>query len=151
MQIGKESARPGSLAADALADLVVLQEFAQDRDRALQRLFGQRLGRSHLRDELIRLVVIDFGLGQSRSLRAYQKACAPIGSASATREACRMMSDLGLFVLASVPRDKSRSATLVLPTQRLVDWYSAQMPKMLDQVQLVMERRGLSIVPNDQS
>lgn len=140
-------ATPGTLNDEALEDLITLQGFIEDRYETLQRLIGRRLGRSQLRDELIRMVVIDFGRGVQRNMAAYQRLCLHLGSVSATRGELHLLADVRLFALVVLP--DNRRSTLVLPTQRLIDWYSEQMPGLLEQVQLVVGRRGFSIVRND--
>ena len=119
----------GSLPPDVLADLVALRNFLEGRDRALEVLIGRKLPRSHLRDELIRMVVIEFGFDRSRTIADYQKACAHLGGHAAVRGELHLMGESGLVMF--------------MPQKR-AEWYSTQMPRLMDEVRKFVEAREAS-------
>jgi hypothetical protein len=71
-------AATGSLPASVLGDLVALRNFLEGRDWTMASLFGLKLARSNLRNELIRMIVIKFGFGRLRSIAHYQRMCASL-------------------------------------------------------------------------
>ena len=138
---GMKLAARGSLQADILADLVALRRFYEARDRAFDALVGRKLPRSHLREELLRMVVIEFGFGQLRTVAHYEKVCAPLGSSAAIRGELHLLAELGLVLY--LPAETDRKALQVGPTQTLVDWYASQMPQLMRDVeQFVSARRA---------
>ena len=134
-----QAARPGSLNAEILADLQVYREFMDDRDRALVSLYGKRLLRSQLRDDLVRAVLIQFGNDQIRNISFYQKTLSHLGSQSVIRTEVLNLVGFGLFLFRDAPAD--RRSALVVPTQRLVDWYSTHMPALYDELRRFMTVR----------
>ena len=131
-------ASPGSLSGEVLSDLRVYREFLADRERAMLGLYGKRLPRSQVRDDLIRAVLVQFGAGQTHNISFYQRTLAHVGSQTAVRMEMSRLVDLGLLLVEA--GDGDRRAALVVPTQRLVDWYCTQMPRLYDEV-----RRFLSL------
>ena len=129
---GSERALPGSLHHEAFADLRVYREFLDNRDRAMLGLYGKRLPRSQLRDHLVRAVLIEFGGGHVRNMSFYQKGLAHAGSQSAVRNEIARLVEVGLLVLDQAGDD--RRAAEVVPTQKLVDWYSMQLPRLYDEI-----------------
>ena len=128
-------AEPGSVAADVLADLILLREFFANRDLALARLLGSRGGHVRLRDEMLRLAVIEFGQGRTRNLAFFVFECSALGSTSAVRNEIRRLAMFGCLNLRDDVLD-TRS-TLVVPTEKLVRWYCQQMPRATDEVQRI--------------
>ncbi len=132
----------GSLQADVLADLVALRRFVDARDRALDSLFGRKLARSYLRDELLRMVVIEFGFGRMRTIAHYQKACPHLGTSAAVRGELHLLAELGLIIY--LPSESDRNALQIGPSQKLIDWYSGQMPQLMDEVEQFVSARKAS-------
>ena len=132
-------AEPGSLNLEALADLVVMREFLDNRDRLLEKLYGRKLPRSQLRDNLIRSVVIEFGLGHVRHLMFYQKGLLHFGSRTAIRNEVARLESLGLVTMA-IGEDDRRTAEVV-PTRKLIEWYSTYMPALYVDVRAFLASR----------
>lgn len=125
-------AEPGSLNAEALADLVVYQQFIRGRDKALHQLYGKRLPRSILRDELLIIVIIEFGRGKTHQISYYQRCLHELGSSTTIRSELDRLAGLELLILQLGVSD--RRTAEVVPAQRLVDWYSNQMPRLRKEV-----------------
>jgi hypothetical protein len=123
-----QEAPPGSLEAGPLNDLIVLRQFELNRDKVLARLFGVKLRRSRLREEMLRILVIEFGLGHTRQVSFFIKECKALGSASAVRLEISRLCSLGLTILRDDPED-ARSARVV-PTQKIISFYNTQMPRI---------------------
>ncbi len=136
-------ATSGSLSAEALADLIALRKFFETRENALELLFGRKLNRSPIRDELMRLIAIEFGFGRNRSFDFYRRTCAHVDSSSEIERELYLLEELAIVILS--PSDKDRRTLLVLPSKRLIDWYSRVMPPLMEEVKLVIEARSASI------
>ena len=139
---GFEPARPGSLDKEAFADLVTFRDFLDDRDQVMTGLYGAKLPRSSVRDTLVRAILIEFGSGRVRHVAFYQRGLAYLGTSSAVRTEIALLHRLGLVVLAAQGTDGR--VTTVVPAQRLVDWYSATMPKLYDEIRRFLALRASS-------
>jgi hypothetical protein len=134
---------PGSLPPQVLRDLVLLRDFFEARDKAMQSLFGVTLRRSHLRDALIRGVLIEFGYGRLRHVSFYQAQCAALAGRSSVQEEIRNL--VGLRVLLTRPDPENVSALLVAPTTSLVTFYSERMTSLAEEVdKIFVARRDVS-------
>ncbi len=60
-------------------------------------LFGRKLARSHLCDDLLRMT-FEFGFGRLRTIARYQRACAHLGSASSVRGELHLLAEFGLLL-----------------------------------------------------
>ena len=131
---------PGTLDPGVLADLVALRNFLENRERALEGLFGQSLPRSPLRDELIRTMVIEFGFGRLHTKAHYRRKCAHFGQPADVIAEMERLANNGLAVF--LPGGGHHEAWHIAPSQKLVDWYSHQMPRLMTEVQKHMSARG---------
>ena len=138
---GDRSPSPlGMLSEESLADLELYREFLRCRDLSFRQFLGRNLPRSHLRDELIREVMIEYGRGRLHGISYYQRMARHLGSPTATRNELLLLADLGVVVIGGNAED--RRVAMVQPTVRLVYWYSQQLPKLADEVlRLIKERR----------
>ena len=135
-----QPAMPGTLRPGVLADLVGLRSFLDGRDRQLEVLFNSKLPRSHLRDELIRMVVIEFGFGRLRSLAHYRRSCKHLGTPGETVRELHRLVEHGLAVL--LPGERNHRVWHIAPSQRLVDWYSSQLPRFMAEVEAYLRSRA---------
>jgi hypothetical protein len=133
-------AAAGSMTAVVLADLRIVQSFMTARDQALQGLLGRRSYRNHVREEIIRSVVIEFGSDRVQGISFYQRELANYGSSNAIRDEIRKLVTLGVLFVAPNPADKR--ATQVFPTRKLVNWYLTVMPRISDEINAIIDRRG---------
>lgn len=138
-------AEAGSLAAEALADLIALRKFVEARDNALESLLGGTLKRSPIRDELMRLIVIEFGFGRVRNVAFYTRTCAHVDNSSEVERELYLLDELRVVILT--PGGKDGRTLDVVPTKKLVDWYSRVMPPLMEEARLVIESRSTSIRP----
>ena len=125
----------GSLEPRVLVDLRFLRTFLEARDRAFLRLLGRSVHRSHLRDEIVRRLVIEFGDGKLRRISFYQKETAYLGSATNIRDEIENLRLSGLVIITDDPSRKR--AKLLRPTQRLVDFYNKEMNSLEADVRLL--------------
>lgn len=130
-------AKRGTLDPDAHRELIVMQHFLTQRDKAMDELLGMRLRRSRLRDEVIRLVVIEFGHDRAHHLSFYQTACAGLASSFAVRDEIRRLA--GLEIVLMMPDPKDHRSVCIEPTQRLIDFYSEEMPRMVHSIRRSMD------------
>lgn len=121
-------AAPGSLPASAVNDLITLRAFERHRDKLLEQLFGSKMRRSRLREEIIRLAVLEHGLGRSRTTAYYKRECAALGSTTAIRQEIARCVSFQLLILEEDPDDLR--AQRVIVTQRLVNWYVSLLPRV---------------------
>ncbi len=135
-------AEEGSLAPGALADLIAVRNFMTARQTALAGLFGRKLPPSFLREELTRAVVIEFGFGRSRTIAHYVGACAAGGSPAEVDSELRLLEELGLVLLPTEGKDPRGGR--VVPTKKLIDWYSKTMPRLMEEVSMALEARSAS-------
>ena len=131
---------PGSLPRQVLIDLMLMREFLNARDVALHDLLGVPLRRSALRDELLRACVIEFGFGRLQRVSYYQERCSAFGSGSTVKHEIRMLAEIRILVTKQDP-DNLR-ALLVVPTNRLVRFYSKAMQSLAQEVQTLFIRRA---------
>ena len=129
----------GSLPRQVLRDLILLRDFFEGRDKALRELFGVTLRRSHLRDALIRTALIEFGSNRLRRVSFYQAECRNLASRSSIQEEIRNLAMLRVFVTR--PDPENHSAILVVPTQRLVTFYSRSMTSLAEEVGKIFKAR----------
>jgi hypothetical protein len=116
----------GLLTDIVAADVAMLQSFFSAREAQMATLFGRKLRRNPVRDELIRLVVLEYAAGHRRRPAYYIKKCASLATAPSVRSELHLLQHVGLIVMI---RDATHAkASLVAPTQRLIDFYNFQMP-----------------------
>ena len=128
---------PAAAVGPATAALArILREYDEGRRRAFDRLLGRRYRPSPLRDELIRMAILDCQAGTPRRITDYRVLLAHLGSRPAVHEEVRRLVDAGL--MAVEPGVRPRRGAVVRPTQRLVDWYAAQIPEIVGFLQLAM-------------
>jgi hypothetical protein len=118
----------GSLSPEALRDLWLLHEFTRARQTLFAAFAVKRLRRNPQRDEILRLVLLEFGQGRHRRLSFYQRELGTQGSKFATRDEVHRLAQIGVLILENDPTD-ARSL-LVKPSAQFVDWYSNQVPRL---------------------
>lgn len=121
-------ARMGSLHTDVHRGLLMLRGMLAERDRAFMDAFGGIARRSHLRDEITRIALIEFGNQSIQSIGFYQRECRAMASASGVRNELGRMHDMGVVILQG-DRDDHRYIDVV-PTQGLVDWASEEVIRL---------------------
>ena len=132
-------AAPGSLPRQALSDLILLRSFYSARDRALRGLFGAGLRRNQLRDEIVRLCLIEFGHDRIRRVSFYQSEFRNLASRSSIQDEIRTLAALRLLVTR--PDPANRSAVLVAPTKGTVAFYSNSVALLADDVRQIFVSR----------
>src|SRR5689334_8337224 len=114
-------AAPGSLSRAAMHDLIVMRAFLRSRHEAFAAFIGSNMRRSILRDEVVRLALLEHALGRSPRLSRFQSELSSFGSKFAVRDEVQRLSRLGALVLG---KDTTNArAVVVSPSQRLADWY----------------------------
>src|SRR5438067_239636 len=120
-------ASDGTLDPETLRDLMCFDEFFAIRDKAVRALL-RNMTPTKLRTELIRLVLIEFGLGRCNRLSFYQRKLAPLAGRFAIRDEVHRLSNIGALVLENDPTD--RRALIVRPSRTLVEWCSKVLPTL---------------------
>ena len=123
-----KEASPGAIDPELLRDLTILHEFFENRALLLEQLLGGTLPRSPVREFIIRLSVIEMGHGRVRTVFFYQREGRLLAGSSVFKTEIMRLADRGALVLRSDP--KRPRARLVVPTERLVAFYSTQMPRL---------------------
>lgn len=108
----------------------MLRKFAINRDRVMSQLFDGPLRRSAARDELLRLILLRFADGHLMRTSYYVKTCANYATPPSIRAELDIISQAGLTVYR---RDDHRSP-FVVPSEKLIDFYNFQMPRLRDEV-----------------
>lgn len=125
-----QAANDNSLNREAALSLRLLHWFLESREGAIAELIGPDYRPDPLRDELMRLVCLNFAEGQARSLRQYQDDLISRWTNAAIEEAVDALSSAHL-VMSDPKRDVERRG-LIWPTKRLVSFYNTQMPELLE-------------------
>jgi hypothetical protein len=110
----------GKLAPDLLRDLINFREFLAMRDEAMRKLLGRNMAPSRLRDEIVRLALIEFGHGRHNRLSFYQRELTGFAGRFAVRDEVHRLSKIGVLVLENDPNDQR--AIIVRPSRVLVSW-----------------------------
>lgn len=113
-------AEEGALNSDTLRDLMVFRDFWARRDAAMAALLKRKLPPTRLRDELVRLILIEFGHGRHNRLSFYQRELAAFAGSFAVRDEVHRLAKMGVLVLENDPSD--RRALIVRPASSLVHW-----------------------------
>ena len=116
----------GLLTDVVAADVAMLQNFFSARETQMAALFGRKLRRNPVRDELIRLVVLEYAAGRRRRPAYYIKKCASLATAPSIRSELYLLQHVGLIVM--VDDVTHAKASLAAPTRKLIDFYNFQMP-----------------------
>ena len=95
-------------------------------------MMGRPSWRDPLRDELLRLVVINHALEKVQPSTYYYTACKHYGSAPVVRRKIGELVRPGLLVL--VPSGTDRRSTEVWPTERLIASYNSEIPEFRKRV-----------------
>jgi hypothetical protein len=131
-----------TLDAQAAADIGLLREFTLNRERHMARLFGRTVRRSPLRDELLRLVMLNFAQGALERVATYVRACADFATGPSVRSEIETLVSTGVVVLV---RDEMHPrAYLVAPTTRVVAFYNEQMPRLRHELLLLARAQLLA-------
>ena len=128
---GSCPAKIGSLKPEVVDDLRVLIAFMNGRDEAFTRALGYRVKRNPVMDEIVRQMMVAFGVGQLLHVRHYQMSLSFLASRNAIRSEVCHLADLGALLLYKDASD--RRALIVHPTQRLVEFYNQIMPPLRDE------------------
>ena len=88
------------------------------------------------------MVVIEFGFDRTRSITHYQKTCIHLGSQAAMRDELHLLKELGLVLF--VTGERHGASLQVKSTQKLVERYSIQMPRLAAESRKFMQAREAS-------
>jgi hypothetical protein len=135
-----QEASLGSLDAGPLNDLIVLSQFELNRDKLFAKLFGTRLRRSRLREELLRTILVEFGLKRVRPINFYKRTLSDLGSATAIRMEIDLLACLKLLVVKNHPTNARQSQ--VVPTVKMIAFYNSEMPRIAPELQKFMVSWG---------
>ncbi len=122
----------GLLSEDVAADVAMLQNFFATRERQMSALFGKTLRRHPVRDELMRLLILEYAAGRRRRPAHYIKECASLATAPSVRSELHLLEHSGLVKL--IDDVSHKGASLVAPTRKLIDFYNDQMPRLREAV-----------------
>lgn len=134
-----EIATFGALNAHVAADIAILQEFFSNRDRIMAQLFGRPLRRNPVRDELLRLIMLEFSQENQRRIAFYVRACSCHATAPSIRSELDLLVHADLIRLVDEPYD--RRAKSVAPTTKLVSFYNERIPQLRKEVLSLIEQR----------
>lgn len=126
MAIASRAAPFGALNPQVAADILRLRDLFLERRAAIARMTGRPSWRDPLRDELLRLVVINHASERVEPATRYYAACRQYGSAPVVRRKIAELMQAGLLTL--VPSTSDHRSTEVWPTQKLIDAYNAEIP-----------------------
>lgn len=107
----------------------------ENRERLLGKLFGRTLRRSAARDELLRLIILAFSKGQLLRPSAYVRQCAHYATGPSIRSEIDILVDADLVLLR--PDPSHRTAYLVVPTKKLIDFYNREMPRLREEIEII--------------
>lgn len=96
-----------------------------------QEFLGAKIRPSAVRDGITRLALFECAEGREQRLSFYQSELQYLGSRFAIRDEVHRLVQLGALVLTDDPTDSR--AILVKPSQKLVDWYEQQVPRLVDE------------------
>ena len=122
----------GSLDEEVASDVALLRQFMANREQLLGKLFGRTLRRSAARDELLRLIILAFSKGQILRTNAYVRQCAHYATGPSIRREIEVLVEADLVLLK--PDPNHRTAYLVVPTKKLIDFYNREMPRLREEV-----------------
>jgi hypothetical protein len=122
----------GSLDEEVASDVAILRQFMAARERLFSKLFGRILRRSAARDELLRLIILAFSKGHILRTNAYVRQCAHYATGPSIRREIDILADADLVLLE--PDPNHRSAYLVVPTKKLIDFYNNEMPRLREEI-----------------
>jgi len=125
-----QAANDNSLNREAALSLRLLHWFLESRESAIAELIGPGYRPDPLRDELMRLVCLNFAEGQARRLLQYQDDLAPRWTHAAVEEAIDAL-DLAHLIMID-PKISAEKQGLIWPTKRLVSFYNTHMPELLE-------------------
>jgi hypothetical protein len=125
----------GSLDEEVASDVALLRQFMTDRERLFGKLFGRTLRRSAARDEILRLIILAFSKGQLLRASAYVRQCAHYATGPSIRREIDVLVDADLVLLK--PDPSHRTAHLIIPTKKLIDFYNREMPRLRDEIKIV--------------
>ena len=133
MAIASKAPAPfGALDPQVASDILRLRDLFLERREAISRMTGRPSWRDPLRDELLRLVVINHATEKVQPSTYYYTACKHYGSAPVVRRKIGELARLGL--LALVPSDTDRRSTEVWPTEKLILAYNSEIPEFRKRV-----------------
>lgn len=132
-------AQPGSLDREVASDLALLRKFVANRERHLEALFGRQTRQSLLRDEVLRLSVVLFGVGRTETVSYYVRKCSNLGTAPSVRYVIRIMEQAGLAIL---DMGKSSKSPTVHPTEKLITFYNDRIPRLRDDILRLLDDRN---------
>ena len=122
------AANDNSLSRDAALSLRLLHWFLESREDAIAELIGADYRPDPLRDELMRLVCLNFAEGQVRRLCDYQTDLAARWTQQSVAAAVDALDTANLVAIeADATGDASGS---IRPTRRLVSFYNKNMPEV---------------------
>lgn len=130
----------GKLTPGAAADVQLFQEFFALRDRVFAQMLGRRAKRSPLREELLRHILTQYVAGRTCPISAYQRLSTYHAAWSAVRTEIDMLEYAGLVVLSR--SEKDRRETHVFPTQKAIEFYNVEMPKLADAMASLFAKRA---------
>lgn len=122
----------GALDPQVASDILCLRDLFLERRVAIAKMTGRPSWRDPLRDELLRLVVINHASGKVEPSTHYYMVCKHYGSTPVVRRKIGEMVRLGLLTL--VPSGSDRRSTEVWPTERLISTYNSEIPAFRSKV-----------------
>ncbi len=127
----------GLLSEVVASDVAMLQRFFAARERQMSILFGRTLRRHPVRDELMRLLILEYAAGRRRRPAHYIKECASLATAPSVRSELHLLEHAGLVKM--IDDDSHQGASLVAPTRKLIDFYNGQMPRLRETILELLE------------
>jgi hypothetical protein len=109
-------------------DLMVMRAFIQARHEAFAAFVGVKMRRSVMRDEIVRIALLEHAKGRSPRLSHFQSELAKFGSKFAVRDEILRLSHRGVLVLGK--ETENGRGVVVRPSQGLADWYETQLPRV---------------------
>lgn len=136
MENRKRPAEPDALDGVVASEIEMLRLFFRSREEEIRKLSSRRLKASALRDELIREIVYAFTQRATYRIIDYQNVLSHLGSANTVRNEINILEEAGLVL--KLPDEADRRITYVVSTAKLMDFYRTQMPRLEDNVRLIL-------------
>lgn len=116
----------GALDPEVATDILNLRDLVLERRASIAKMTGRPSWRDPLRDELLRLVVINHAGRTVGPTTHYYAVCRHYASAPIVRRKIEELVRFGLLTLA--PAENDQRSTLVWPTEKLIGAYNSEIP-----------------------
>lgn len=139
-----QPANDNALSRDAALSLRLLHWFLESREDAIAGLIGDDYRPDPLRDELMRLICLNFAEGSMWRLPDYQK---DLGARWTQDAVAVAVAALDAADLVSIDVHSS-TAGLIRPTKRLISFYNKNMPEVFSLAKRILHEVSSAEIEN---